>query len=189
MTPEEELAIYKDIVKSCFTLHTNLNDTFYWACADVGEVQADDVPKLVPVYHKYGSDTLVAYEAIVRGHDPESSLMSRWKDKGDAYWKAKAELQPLADKGEILWERWANLKDKIQERAEFDGQEITWNSSKLNKEVRVYRFKNLLNNPGSGVVVMQVATLPDGTFAIGRSISEARERLSKKYKRLRVGKN
>lgn len=150
-----ELEAYKDIVGSCFKLQANMNDTFYWGTADCGDVDADDIPKIISIYQQCGSDTLVAYEAIVRGHDPESSLITRWKDKGANFYRAKALLQPLADAGKIMFDRWYNLREKEIERSLFNGQEITWKDGK--------------------------ATLPDGTWAEGGSISDRRDQLLRKY--------
>lgn len=175
-----ELEAYKDLIRCCFTLHTNLNDTFYWATADVGEVQADDIEKILPIYKSCGFDTLIAYEAIVRGHDPVPSIISRWDDKGENYWKAKALLEPMAASGQILWERWSDLEDDKQDLAQF-GSKITWSSFESRKRAKLL----IGTKPGTdGNVLMRVATLADGTFAVGRSTTETRDRLTAKYQRL-----
>jgi len=151
-----ELEAYKRILGDAFKIVTNLNDTFYWASADAGEVNGDDIPKILPIYQQCGPDTLVAYEAIIRGHDPEPSLISRWKDKGADFYRAKAMLQPLADSGKILFERWYGLQEKEIERSLFNGQEIIWKDNR--------------------------AMLPGGPQSNeGGSISDRREDLVRKY--------
>lgn len=150
-----ELQAYQDLVKSCFKLESNLNDTFYWGTSDTGDIDASDIPKIIHIYQQCGSDTLVAYEAIVRGHDPDASMISHWKDKGADFYRAKAMLQPLADAGKIMFERWYNLQEKKIERSLFNGQEIIWKDGK--------------------------ATLPDGTWGEGASISDGRDQLVRKY--------
>src|ERR1035437_9090673 len=151
------LEAYQDIIKSCFTLQSNLNDTFYWGTADMGEVAADDIPKIIHIYQQCGSETLVAYEAIVRGHDPDASMIAMWKDKGTEFYRAKALLQPLADSGKIMFERWYGLQEKEIERSLFNGQEIIWKGAK--------------------------AILPHGTASEeGGSISDRRNQLVRKFK-------
>src|ERR1035437_509956 len=107
-----ELEAYKSVIAQCFKLQVNLNDTFYWGTSDVGEVESDDIPKIIHIYQQCGSDTLVAYEAIIRGHDPDASMMKQWKRGTADYWRAKAMLQPLADAGKIMFERWYNLEEQ-----------------------------------------------------------------------------
>lgn len=151
-----ELESYKSIITQCFTLETNLNDTFYWGTSDSGKVYADDIPKILHIYQQCGPDTLVAYEAIIRGHDPEPSLMNRWKGGTSDFYRAKALLQPLADTGKIMFERWYDLQEKEIERSLFNDQEIIWKDDK--------------------------ATLPDGTEGeTGGSISDRRNCLLRKY--------
>lgn len=172
-----ELEVYKDIIRCCFTLRTNMNDSFHWATADVGEIEADDIEKILPIYQECGSDTLTAYEAIVRGYDPQSSLLASYKDKGASYWKAKKLLEPLAASGTILWERWYDLEEDRKD-LEFFGSKITWSQFESIK----YRRLLMSNKPGyDGNCIIQVAKLSTGEFAVGRSITEARERLTRKY--------
>lgn len=49
----------------------NMNDTFYYACADVSSIDTDELSDLEPVIEKYGFQAFVAFEAIRRGHDPQ----------------------------------------------------------------------------------------------------------------------
>lgn len=180
MADLSELDVYKKIVEDCFTLTLNMNDAFHWACADAQQLEADDVPKIVPICQRYGvGPTTLAYAAICRGYDSDHKKLLT-----PDYFAAKAELQAMAGKGEILWERWDALNDAEEQKAEFGGQIVEWKNSLLTQDTTKYRFARLLNKPGQGVCVMQVAKLADGTLAIGRSINETLERLRTKYKRL-----
>lgn len=49
----------------------NLNDTFYYACADGCSIYVHDLEDLEEVFSRHGFDTVIAYEAIRRGHDPK----------------------------------------------------------------------------------------------------------------------
>jgi len=48
----------------------NMNDTFYYACADSAEISVEELEDLEPVIDKFGHDAFTAYEALRRGHDP-----------------------------------------------------------------------------------------------------------------------
>jgi hypothetical protein len=171
-----ELECYKSIIAQCFKIEVNLNDTFYWGTSDLGDVEADDIPKIIHIYQQCGPDTLVAYEAIIRGHDPDASMIALWKDKGADFYRAKTLLEPLADKGTIMWERWYNLEEKKIERSLFNGQEIIWKTA----PERIWKLRARLTKDKTAYVV-QTARLVDGTWAIGSSISNTRDRLLRKY--------
>lgn len=49
----------------------NMNDTFYYACADFASIDTDELEDLEPVIDKYGYEAVIAFEAIKRGHDPQ----------------------------------------------------------------------------------------------------------------------
>ena len=49
----------------------NMNDTFYYASADSCEMPTEDFVTLISLYEKFGYDLIIAYEAILRGHDPQ----------------------------------------------------------------------------------------------------------------------
>lgn len=70
----------------------NLNDTFYYASADSETIYEYDIAKILPTFKKYGQDTLVAYAAIVRGHDPQIK-----QNITENYKEAKKELGALLD--------------------------------------------------------------------------------------------
>lgn len=175
---EKELETYQDLIKCCFRLETNLNDTFYWGTSDYGDVDADDVPKIINIYNQYGFNTLIAYESIIRGHDPVEEMRKYLKP---GYWEAKKLLEHLAASGEILWERWNDLEQDNKDIEEF-GSKITWTNFESKKYSRLLIGKK----PGTdGNYIIQKATLTNGISAIGRSVFQARERLTKKFHRLK----
>lgn len=56
---------------NCFGVAFNMNDTFYYACADSACIDMDELEDLEPVIDRFGRQAFVAYEAIKRGHDPQ----------------------------------------------------------------------------------------------------------------------
>jgi len=72
-----------DLVKDdIFAITFNLNDTFYYACADSSTIDIEDLEDLEPVIEKYSRDAIIAYEAIKRGHDPQvpMSIDNKFKE-------------------------------------------------------------------------------------------------------------
>lgn len=59
------------IWENCLGVAFNMNDTFYYACADSSCIDMDELADLEPVVEKFGRQAFVAYEAIKRGHDPQ----------------------------------------------------------------------------------------------------------------------
>lgn len=71
MTEQEELEIYREMFRSSFWLSTNMNDTFCYACGDVGQMDCMDIPKILPIIKEYGFHEVdIAYESLRRGEDP-----------------------------------------------------------------------------------------------------------------------
>lgn len=87
-----------------FHLNLNMNDVFAWGCADSEDMDASDLEEVFPIYEKYGSPALIAYASIKReGQLPQAPVLERIKKE---FYAAKAELEPLAAKGEILFDAW-----------------------------------------------------------------------------------
>ncbi len=101
------------ILDQCFRVTLNMNDIFGWACADCEQVDADDMVRMLPLMHDYGTDILIAYVAVKRGHgvkaaeEPQEPVMKyltqeRWIKMVDA-------IVDLASNGTIMceeyWER------------------------------------------------------------------------------------
>jgi len=51
--------------------HLNMNDTFYYACADTEFVPLEDIPKLADLCRRYGYDGATYYVAEKRKYDPQ----------------------------------------------------------------------------------------------------------------------
>jgi len=99
------------ILDSCHAVAINLNDTFYYACADSACIDMDELGDLDPVLTKYGFDAFVAYEAIKRGHDPQ--IPSHASDPG--FIGAKAMIQEMMDKADTYGE-FFTLREAIKEK-------------------------------------------------------------------------
>lgn len=164
---------YKLLIDCSFGIDIALNDTWYYACADSENIDSDDVPELIPYIEKYGYDAVLAYIAIKREHDPQiPDVIS------ENFYKAKEELQILADKDEILCYQHIEKREKEKEKKLFDGQTISWTTY---EDIRVNRFKKFIYGNKKLITVINVASLPDGTFAIGKNRRDTKERLIKKY--------
>lgn len=62
---QQECDIYEGIVSNSFGIITNMNDTFAYACAQAGEIDCNDISKLIDVIKKYGyDDVTTAYESL-----------------------------------------------------------------------------------------------------------------------------
>ena len=70
----------------------NLNDTFYYACADGCSIYVHDLEDLEEVFNRHGFDTVIAYEAIRRGHDPKIPQVVT-----ESYKLAKQQIQKILD--------------------------------------------------------------------------------------------
>lgn len=52
----------KDFIKEqCFSLEVNMNDTFYWGCADSERISVYDLDEVLRLYRKHGSAGLDAF--------------------------------------------------------------------------------------------------------------------------------
>lgn len=164
-----ELEAYKLLIKDSFELQLNMNDTFYYATADVENMQAHDVKHILPLIQKYGHDAINAYVAVIRGHDPQIS-----KRITEGYLKSKETIKAMADKGTILWERWAENKERSQEEKAF-GKPIEWSCLK--------RFLHMVNKPGENYVVRMARV--DDIVALGKSEHDTKTRLCRKWDRIK----
>jgi len=79
---------WEDIDPSEFTLCLNMNDTFYWACADGEEITAADAVAVHDVAQEFGTDGVTAWAAHRRGMHPIDPIRQRGR-----YQQAYAALQ------------------------------------------------------------------------------------------------
>jgi hypothetical protein len=87
--------ILESIVENAFSIHTNLSDTFHYACADTEDIPGDDYLELIPLIEKYDYYAEVAYCAIKRGYDPQvKSVLT------DKYYRAKQEILDMIYAGD-----------------------------------------------------------------------------------------
>lgn len=160
-----------EVIEGSFTITVNMNDTFYYACADSETLESDDLITILPLITKYGDAALTAYVAIKRGHDPQ--VTSRLTEN---FYAAKKELQPMFDSGELDWEEHYDKQERQKEIEKY-GSAIEWSHF-------TNRFRKMLNKDPKWVATIRVAKLADGTFAIGRSTHDAKTRLDRKWERL-----
>lgn len=64
-------ATLKTVIENAHGVALNMNDTFYYACADSACIDIDELEDLEPVIERFGYRAFIAYEAIKRGHDPQ----------------------------------------------------------------------------------------------------------------------
>lgn len=79
------------LLNASFEIKFNMNDTFYWASADRSIVMSEHLKKMLPILDKYGYYTIIAYEALKRGHDPEDDVEVKCAE----YFEAKKEVALL----------------------------------------------------------------------------------------------
>jgi hypothetical protein len=84
----------KLLLDDAFAISFNMNDTFYYACADSSCIDVHELEELEPIIEECGYSTLVAYEALKRGHDP--MIPQRGLADPD-YVKAKSKIQELRE--------------------------------------------------------------------------------------------
>lgn len=97
MDDESKFETLMDLLSDCHYLTLNMNDTFGYACADSEEMDADDVGEILDIYKKYGSASLIAYASLKSGDLPIKPLRTK------EFFKAKKELEKLAENGTILY--------------------------------------------------------------------------------------
>lgn len=170
-----ELEAYQHLARCAFSLEINLNDCMCWGASYSTKMDGDDVEAVIPIFAKYKLEALMAYSAINDGWDGDEEHIKEhfnW----DAFQAAKAELQPLADKGEIMYERYARLAQEAKDINDF-GHVVVWNKGGM---VPHQRSKRLAP---SAKHMLQSARIP-GLIAVGGSYFDTRKRLLHKLCRL-----
>jgi hypothetical protein len=166
-----ELEAYKAIFDACFEISVNLNDVFYYACADTEEIWSRDAKHLVPLIMQYGCDNvLIAYTAVKRQHDPEIK-----EHLTENFYKAKEEILKLYHDKKIMgltyWEE--HFRQELSKK--LDGKEYTW-SHMLKKDPKKKNF-------GSDVYWNVCKIKHPNIIAVGRSIADCDTRMTMKYNR------
>lgn len=101
----------KLVLENSHAVAINMNDTFYYACADAAEISVSEIEDLEPIIDEYGDWAFVAYEAIRRGHDP---MIPKYATN-PKFVGAKAAVQEMMSKAEEygeLFELRSALKSK-----------------------------------------------------------------------------
>jgi len=109
----DRLKVLEKILSSCHSFAINMNDTFYYACADSSQIDSGDMEDLLPIIDKYGFDAFVAYEAIKRGHDPQIP-----KNANDPKFKAaKQEILDIVNRASEYGEFY-DLREYLKQEAQ-----------------------------------------------------------------------
>jgi len=95
MTDAEKLKAYAVLIDHCDSLALNMNDTFARACADSEDMASIDVPHMLPIIARHGSDALVAYVAVKCSIEPITYKCSQ--DGLKPYEEAKKEILALKE--------------------------------------------------------------------------------------------
>lgn len=101
----------QDAIGQCHWVHINVNDFFWWGCADTEQIDADDLEELEPLIIKHGAwAVLGAVVSVKRGggikaeDPPQAPVM---KMIGQNVWNAAvADVLELAKSGTILFEQY-----------------------------------------------------------------------------------
>jgi len=167
----EETDLLKETLDYCFSLTVNLNDTFYYASADAEEIEPYDIKIMLPIMDKYGvRDTLVAYAAIKRQHDPQIP-----RSLTKEFYKAKEELLNLIDSKKIMHEHVFDINQDNEVMEQFDGEMPQHSSYTRNNFLSIGGVKNK--------VVMHKFKLKSGLSAISGTYASGLRRLKAKYDR------
>ena len=173
--------ILKEMVAGCFNLNVNLNDTFYYACADSENISSDDFLDLLPIAKKYGTyKTMQAYCAVKRElFTNEKNLIPIWITRGDKkdkvdYKKAKEEILNHVRyfDSDLFVDLSFDLREKEKELNEF-GENISWTSAKQK----------------TGLIVQVASLLEQKIYGVGSCRQDAIEDLRVKLKEIKSGSN
>lgn len=100
----------KKILLDAHAVVINMNDTFYYACADSAAIDSCDLADLLPVFEKYEWWAFVAYEAIRRGHNPQIPKRA----EHPSFIAAKAMIEDIMSKADKYGE-FFELRETIKE--------------------------------------------------------------------------
>ena len=165
----EESDLLKETLDYCFSLTVNLNDTFYYASADAEEIETDDIEKMLPIMDKYGvRNTLVAYAAIKRQHDPQIP-----RSLTKEFYKAKEDLLKLIDNKKIMSEYLFDINEDTKIMEKFDGE--------MPQHSTYTRSNYLKIGDTSHKLVMHKLKLKSGITAVSGTYRDALTKLKIKY--------
>lgn len=126
--------ITKKALSGAFSIEFNMNDTFYWGCADRCKMHTEDFFSLEPLYEKYGYDLIIAYEALNRGHDSEHEEVC-----SSNYFEAKKEISSRLS-SEFCPHLFKVINEREDEKRMFNGQEVHYKNYKRTFKDKVVSF-------------------------------------------------
>jgi len=131
---KKENNILKEMIKSSFSIDINLNDTFYYACADSEEIDSEDFLDLLELSKKHGSyNTINAYCSLKREKMfNEKNLIPinlKSKEEKEKFIKIKEEIELEMEGDDLFCDLAFNYEQLLKEQEEF-GEKIYWTSAK-----------------------------------------------------------
>lgn len=124
----------RKIFEDAFAVSINMNDTFYYACADSACIDVEELSDLEPVIEKYGHHAFTAYEAIKRGHDPQIP-----RNCGPEFQEAKAMIKDIMVKADKYGEFY-ELRTTIEENEALEARERRKLAKKKSKMKDFFSF-------------------------------------------------
>jgi len=155
--------ISKFMHEYCFDVTLNMNDTFFYACAQATAIRPEDLPKLMETEAKFGPSGVVAFASIVEELDPIKEALR------EDFYKALDFL-----KGYEFWSKMNCYREyhcitcDCKEEREILGAPIQARYTKRKSE--------------NGYSIVECFT-ENGKCAEGTSINAAKEALMAKYKK------
>lgn len=119
---------YKEILEDAFSVDINMNDVFYWACADAESIDPSDLELLEELCKKHGTMfTIWAYVTVKRSFEdpewliiyPQQPVLKNIKKNEEDFDEVRSEVLKLVAAEEILYDEISQKKRKEEEIAEF----------------------------------------------------------------------
>lgn len=182
-TREEAL---EQLIKGAFNLQLNMNDTFFWGCADGEEIDADDALDLVKYIQKYDYFAIDAFVSVKRellgeGVVHPMLMQDNYKkyfgdnvmEKRKLYTQARQEIMNAITSGEEFGDVSYEFGKIKSDEKEF-GEKVKWKSIQLD---------------GHNYYT-QIAYLSKlGISGTGVNMNDARANLRREYDRIMAGKD
>jgi hypothetical protein len=125
----------KGLIKCSFHLEMNLNDTFYYACADSESIDSDDILDMVSIAQKYTPfKAMTAYcsikrEKLYNEKDCSPIAYCKYPEDMKLFKAARKEIERELKGGEKFCDLSFEIDYLEKETKEF-GEKILWTSSK-----------------------------------------------------------
>lgn len=175
MTKDEAIAA---IIEDSYHVALNMNDVFFWGCAQTCDVDPDDFFDLVELYQKYQGGATLAYASVEDNMEPQNLLDHCPTSKSILTYKdAKVELLELIKQG-----KFPHLAFEIEQREkevkEF-GSLIEYTSEEYSHLQTWWFHTKKLFKPSTYRIQRIRGTLKSGETFVGGNRHEIQEGLRK----------